>query len=179
MRTGRQTLRDRLDRLPLRPRVHGWFSNLITFVLVGCSCVRASASKGGSGPLTPAVRLTRVTPLLTTTVGARGSGCGVNHKTTLALDLEHRRRARQTRRAWCLPRGINPEGDTLQRRIQSTASFWAQTFMASMFQIAVAGAHLSGLPLNHQLLELGACLVRSVRTAPVYRKLSCRAQIQS
>jgi allophanate hydrolase len=44
--------------------------------------------------------------------------------------------------------------------------------MATMFQIAVAGAHLSGLALNHQLVELGARLVRSVRTAPVYRELS-------
>jgi hypothetical protein len=39
-----------------------------------------------------------------------------------------------------------------------------------MFQLAVAGAHLSGLPLNHQLTELGAKLVRTVRTAPVYSR---------
>jgi hypothetical protein len=42
--------------------------------------------------------------------------------------------------------------------------------MSVMFQIAVAGAHLSGLALNHQLLDLGARLVRTVRTAPVYRE---------
>jgi hypothetical protein len=35
-------------------------------------------------------------------------------------------------------------------------------------QLAVAGAHLSGLSLNYQLLDLGAKLVRTVRTAPVY-----------
>jgi allophanate hydrolase len=42
--------------------------------------------------------------------------------------------------------------------------------MSVMFQLAVAGAHLTGLPLNHQLTELGARLVRTVRTAPVYSK---------
>lgn len=41
-----------------------------------------------------------------------------------------------------------------------------------MFQLAVAGAHLTGLPLNHQLTELGARLVRTVRTAPVYSELT-------
>ena len=35
--------------------------------------------------------------------------------------------------------------------------------------LAVVGAHLSGLPLNGQLLERGARLVESTRTAPVYR----------
>ena len=39
-----------------------------------------------------------------------------------------------------------------------------------MFQLAVAGAHLSGLPLNPQLLDLGARLVRTCKTAPVYRE---------
>lgn len=36
--------------------------------------------------------------------------------------------------------------------------------------LAVAGAHLSGLGLNHQLVELGAKLIRTTRTAPVYSK---------
>jgi allophanate hydrolase len=36
-------------------------------------------------------------------------------------------------------------------------------------KIAVVGAHLSGLPLNSQLIELGAELVRASRTKPVYR----------
>ena len=35
--------------------------------------------------------------------------------------------------------------------------------------IAVVGAHLSGLPLNGQLTERGARLVRATRTAPRYR----------
>jgi hypothetical protein len=44
--------------------------------------------------------------------------------------------------------------------------------MSVMFQLAVAGAHLTGLPLNHQLTELGAKLVKTVRTAPVYSEYS-------
>jgi allophanate hydrolase len=35
--------------------------------------------------------------------------------------------------------------------------------------VAVVGAHLSGMPLNHQLTQRGARLLRSVRTAPHYR----------
>jgi allophanate hydrolase len=36
-------------------------------------------------------------------------------------------------------------------------------------QVAVVGAHLSGLPLNHQLIERGARLVTTTQTAPKYR----------
>jgi allophanate hydrolase len=36
-------------------------------------------------------------------------------------------------------------------------------------KIAVVGAHLSGLPLNGQLLQLNAQLVRAARTKPIYR----------
>jgi allophanate hydrolase len=36
-------------------------------------------------------------------------------------------------------------------------------------RLAVVGAHLSGLPLNHQLTERGAVLVGARRTAPLYR----------
>lgn len=36
-------------------------------------------------------------------------------------------------------------------------------------RVAVCGAHLSGLPLNWQLTQLGATLVKATRTAPVYR----------
>jgi allophanate hydrolase len=39
----------------------------------------------------------------------------------------------------------------------------------AMVRVAVCGAHMSGLPLNHQLTERGARLVRSTRTAPQYR----------
>jgi allophanate hydrolase len=36
-------------------------------------------------------------------------------------------------------------------------------------KLAVCGAHLSGLPLNGQLTSLGATLVGTTRTAPIYR----------
>lgn len=36
-------------------------------------------------------------------------------------------------------------------------------------QLAVVGAHLTGQPLNPQLLALGAWLIRTTRTAPSYR----------
>jgi allophanate hydrolase len=35
--------------------------------------------------------------------------------------------------------------------------------------VAVVGAHLTGMPLNHQLTDRGATLVRSTRTATAYR----------
>lgn len=38
--------------------------------------------------------------------------------------------------------------------------------------LAVAGAHMTGLPLNYQLTDLSAVFVRSVRTAPMYRMYS-------
>ncbi len=38
--------------------------------------------------------------------------------------------------------------------------------------VAVCGAHLSGLPLNHQLIERGAELLERTRTAPTYRLLA-------
>jgi allophanate hydrolase len=38
-----------------------------------------------------------------------------------------------------------------------------------LVQVAVCGAHLSGLPLNHQLTQRGGRLVRAVNSAPVYK----------
>jgi allophanate hydrolase len=35
--------------------------------------------------------------------------------------------------------------------------------------LVVCGAHMSGLPLSHQLTGLGATLLRRTRTAPCYR----------
>jgi allophanate hydrolase len=40
---------------------------------------------------------------------------------------------------------------------------------AATIDVAVCGAHMSGLPLNHQLLERGAWKVASTRTTPDYR----------
>lgn len=39
----------------------------------------------------------------------------------------------------------------------------------SPIDLVVVGAHLSGMPLNHELVVLGAQLVRSGSTAPDYR----------
>lgn len=39
----------------------------------------------------------------------------------------------------------------------------------AMVDVAVCGAHLSGLPLNHQLLDRGALLVQTTRTASDYQ----------
>lgn len=41
--------------------------------------------------------------------------------------------------------------------------------MSDTIEIFVVGAHLTGLPLNPQLLELGGSFVRAARTAPDYR----------
>lgn len=40
---------------------------------------------------------------------------------------------------------------------------------SELIPIVVVGAHLSGLPLNHQLIDGGGRLIRSTRTAPDYR----------
>jgi allophanate hydrolase len=40
---------------------------------------------------------------------------------------------------------------------------------AGWLPLVVAGAHLSGMPLNHELVDLGARFVRAGRTAPAYR----------
>jgi allophanate hydrolase len=39
----------------------------------------------------------------------------------------------------------------------------------SMVNVVVCGAHMSGLPLNHQLLDLGGKLVAKTTTADRYR----------
>ncbi len=39
-------------------------------------------------------------------------------------------------------------------------------------EIVVCGAHMSGLPLNHELVRLGGRFLREARTAPVYRLYS-------
>jgi allophanate hydrolase len=36
-------------------------------------------------------------------------------------------------------------------------------------ELVVCGAHMSGLPLNHQLVSRGASLLEATRTAPEYR----------
>ena len=41
--------------------------------------------------------------------------------------------------------------------------------MAEMFKVAVCGAHMQGLPLNTQLVVLGAEFVQATKTAPHYK----------
>lgn len=41
--------------------------------------------------------------------------------------------------------------------------------MTETIEIGVCGAHMRGLPLNHQLTELGATFVKATRTAKGYR----------
>ena len=45
----------------------------------------------------------------------------------------------------------------------------AAPFPSGQIQVAVCGAHLKGLPLNAQLTQRGARLVRAVRSAPLYK----------
>jgi allophanate hydrolase len=40
---------------------------------------------------------------------------------------------------------------------------------AAFVELAVVGAHLTGQPLNHQLISCGAALLRTTVTAPKYR----------
>jgi allophanate hydrolase len=55
------------------------------------------------------------------------------------------------------------------RRWLGEAPLPARPAVEPMLPIAVVGAHLSGLPLNGQLLERGAVLIEATTTAPRYR----------
>jgi allophanate hydrolase len=59
------------------------------------------------------------------------------------------------------------------RRLLELGATWAgesaDVRSIDTVKLAVAGAHMSGLPLNPQLTELGARLVQADRTAPLYR----------
>ena len=91
-----------------------------------------------------------------------------SHADRPALRRDLHRRGRRRRRRWL----------DLARRWQgwtaapAAAAAAPSTVAASRtLPIAVVGAHLSGLPLNGQLLERGAMLRESTRTAPAYRLL--------
>jgi len=73
-----------------------------------------------------------------------------------------------------LPHGITLLGPTFSdRRLLELGAQWAGEDVAvalpGTVRLAVAGAHLSGLPLNVQLTERGARLVRATSTASGYR----------
>lgn len=73
-----------------------------------------------------------------------------------------------------LPNGL-PWGVTLfapaghDRRLLAFGARFAAAAPAETLELLVCGAHLSGLPLNHQLTERGATLVEATHTAPAYR----------
>ena len=56
-----------------------------------------------------------------------------------------------------------------QLPIPASEAIDAEPAGSGQVRVAVCGAHMAGLPLNHQLASRGARLVRATRTAPVYR----------
>jgi allophanate hydrolase len=70
---------------------------------------------------------------------------------------------------WAAPlqRSHEAQAGALRRPLDADRYDWATT--GDCIAVAVCGAHLAGLPLNHQLVERGATLLESTRTAPVYR----------
>jgi allophanate hydrolase len=73
-----------------------------------------------------------------------------------------------------LPHGITLLGPAFtDRRLLELGAQWADeavtVALPGTIRLAVAGAHLSGLPLNGQLTERGARLVRATTTAAGYR----------
>lgn len=69
-----------------------------------------------------------------------------------------------------LPRGatglpLQPPSPTLKHAVTVNAS-------SDMVRVAVVGAHLRGMPLNHELTSRGACFVESTTTATDYRLFS-------
>ncbi|MGD9833497.1 MAG: allophanate hydrolase [Piscinibacter sp.] len=71
-------------------------------------------------------------------------------------------------RGWQQARAL-PLGATHAQRELPSAVPAAWPAHAPVLPIAVVGAHLSGLPLNGQLLERGAVLLEATSTAPRYR----------
>ncbi len=62
-----------------------------------------------------------------------------------------------------------PLGATGRAWAASAGDTLPQPASEPMLPIAVVGAHLSGLPLNHQLTDLGATLIEAAQSAPAYR----------
>jgi allophanate hydrolase len=69
-----------------------------------------------------------------------------------------------------LPFGVTLLGPAFSDfRLAALAARFERRPAASEVLLAVAGAHLSGLPLNHQLTSRGARLVTTTRTSSAYR----------
>lgn len=85
--------------------------------------------------------------------------------------------------AVAVPSGIRPDGLPFgvsllapafhDHRLLGAAAAWSGepgvVAEPGLVQLAVVGAHLAGLPLNHQLTDRGARFVRATTTAPDYR----------
>ena len=100
---------------------------------------------GGSAPLWP-------TQLVSTLIGRCGADLPL-------LTLASRLHARTVATVGATPHAPHLSAGTPD----------ARGFPSGQVQVAVCGAHLSGLPLNWQLTQRGAMLARDVRSAPVYR----------
>ncbi|MDG0978229.1 MAG: allophanate hydrolase [Halieaceae bacterium] len=63
---------------------------------------------------------------------------------------------------------------SIARRLSHDTSPGSQRAVADSryLDILVCGAHMDGLPLNHQLLDRGGALLEAARTAPAYRLLA-------
>ena len=70
---------------------------------------------------------------------------------------------------WLAPAGRELELIELVRAGPDRAALSASALPTRLVKLAVAGAHLSGQPLNHQLVSRGAQLVSATRTATEYR----------
>ncbi len=66
------------------------------------------------------------------------------------------------------PAGADGHLAGIARAIEGTSGDKAAKAAPGRIEIAVVGAHLSGLPLNHELTRLGGTFVRATETAPEY-----------
>ncbi|ARP80093.1 allophanate hydrolase [Bordetella genomosp. 8] len=70
-----------------------------------------------------------------------------------------------------------PQGATTQPLPAPQPIAALQPTPATHLRIAVVGAHLTGMPLNGQLIERGATLAETTRTAPHYRLYALRGTV--
>ena len=73
--------------------------------------------------------------------------------------------AAQLEQQAALPAGVTG----LQAKAAAAPVTWTVGAQGDMIQVAVVGAHLSGMPLNHELQSCGARCVEATHTSPHYR----------
>jgi allophanate hydrolase len=59
----------------------------------------------------------------------------------------------------------------------SEPSMSSSSSQSAQIKVAVVGAHLTGQPLNYQLTEQGATLVRTCKTSPIYKLYALKEKI--